>query len=367
MKLKEIIFRKIWSVLYDNKQTYLNDPDTRHILKRLYQFVFFKEPDYDRMWMQICRKTVGRKSHIWLRKNVIWYAAVLLPILVISSVFIYLKPDVNRLTKDVNTVVVDKAVRLTLADGKMIDIPRDKKGDLFVDEKVAIRCDTGAMLLYEMMGVKGDGLQYNKIEIPTGADYQLKLSDGSIVFLNSNSSLRYPIAFAGKERKVFLEGEGYFEVKGDSEHPFVVNVNGVEIRAVGTRFNINAYPERKGVETTLAEGKVLVGNGEHEVLLRPGQQAFCFSNEIEVKEVDCREYISWKDGLFIFNKMSLDDIMIQIERWYGLNVFFRNEALKNHTFTGMIDKNLPALETFQAIEKTVDVHFRIRGQTVVVE
>ena len=146
-----------------------------------------------------------------------------------------------------------------------------------------------------------------------------------------------------------------------------MEVNGTIVEAVGTIFNINAYPEKDGVEATLVSGKVNVENGQDRVSLIPGQQARCGMKNIEVCEVDTREYISWKNGMFIFNEMTLENIMVQMQRWYGLDVFFQNESAKSHAFKGLIDKHLSPQEVFRIIEKTANVRFEMKGNTVVIE
>ena len=221
--------------------------------------------------------------------------------------------------------------------------------------------------MYVVSGKEDEKLHYHTIEIPVGADYRLTLSDGTVVYLNSASKLTFPAAFVGDERRVFLEGEGYFEVESDKQHPFRVEVNGTIVEAVGTIFNINAYPEKDGVEATLVSGKVNVEIGQDRVSLIPGQQARCGMKNIEVCEVDTREYISWKNGMFIFNEMTLENIMVQMQRWYGLDVFFQNESAKSHAFKGMIDKHLSPQEVFRIIEKIANVRFEMKGNTVVIE
>lgn len=156
-------------------------------------------------------------------------------------------------------------------------------------------------------------------------------------------------------------------MESDKQHPFRVEVNGTIVEAVGTIFNINAYPEKDGVEATLVSGKVNVENGQDRVSLIPGQQARCGMKNIEVCEVDTREYISWKNGMFIFNEMTLENIMVQMQRWYGLDVFFQNESAKSHAFKGMIDKHLSPQEVFRIIEKIANVRFEMKGNTVVIE
>lgn len=365
--MKEL-FQQIWPFLQGENRNKVNSPQVRDVLEHLDQLAQVREPDYDQMWERVRKATTGKKERrIKFFQRV---AAVLLPVLILSSaVYFYhfestLPQEVAKVEKEIEDA---PAVRLTLADGKVIRVHKDSVINLLVDEEVAIRHKSQSVLSYEVKGAVSAQLEYHTLEMPVGSSYQLTLSDGSVVHLNSCSKLRYPVAFVGNERRVFLEGEGYFEVKSDKNHPFRVVAGEVEVEAVGTCFNINAYPEKKGVETTLVRGKVNVEDGNQKVGLLPGQQACCSEQKISVKEVDYRDFVGWKNGKFIFRKMSLENIMIQMERWYGLSVFFRNREAQQYTFTGMIDRNSSPEETFRIIEKTVDVHFRLNGKTVIVE
>ncbi len=365
--MKEL-FQQIWQLLQGENRNKADSPEVRDVLKRMARVTQVREPDYKQMWKEVRRATIGkRERHIKFFQGV---AAVLLPVLILSSaVYFYhskytSQPKVAKVEKEIEDA---SAVRLTLADGKVIRVHKDSVVNLVVHEDVAIRHKSNSALSYEVKGPVSAQLEYNTLEMPVGGSYQLTLSDGSVVYLNSCSKLKYPVAFVGNERRVFLEGEGYFEVKSDKNHPFRVVVANVEVEAVGTCFNINAYPEKKGVETTLVKGKVNVEDGNQKVGLLPGQQACCSEQKISVKEVNYRDFIGWKNGKFVFRKMSLENIMIQMERWYGLSVFFRNREAQAYTFTGMIDRNLSPEETFRTIEKTVDVRFRLNGKTVIVE
>ncbi len=342
--------------------------DEYRILTRMNELAETSEPDFERMWWGIRRRTVDRRS----RQIRFWrgVAAVVLPVLMGVSVLYVLREQVELVQESPDGKEIgyaDRSVRLILNDGQVLEIPKTSAGEVLNNGQVAVRQDSTEGMAYVLTDKDEKELIYHTIEIPVGADYRLTLSDGSIVYLNSSSKLTYPVAFVGNERKVFLEGEGYFEVRSDEDHPFRVEVGKTIVEAVGTVFNINAYPEKDGVEATLVRGKVNVESGRHQVMLEPGQQARCGKEQIEVHEVDTREYICWKNGMFIFNKMTLEDIMIQMQRWYGVHVFFQQEHLKEYVFTGMIDKHLPLQEVFRTIEKTADVQFYLKENTVVIK
>lgn len=361
------LFAKIWDILNGESQPDIGTEEDQ-LLRRMERIAATEEPDYRQMWVRVQRKTTGRRLR---RMNVRRVAVAVILLLSVAATAVYLYQEKTKMQP--RQVVAEKhghssgQISLTLSDGRKVNIPRDTVGFVVKSGQVAVRQDSLSGIAYVSSGQDRQQLQYHTLEIPAEADYRLTLCDGTVVYLNSSSKLTYPVAFVGNERRVFLEGEGYFEVKSDAGHPFQVEVNGTIVEAVGTAFNINAYPEKDGVEATLVRGKVNVENGRQRVVLSPGQQARCDDRNIEVCEVDCREYVSWKNGMFIFNRMTLEDIMLQMQRWYGLSVFFSSEAVKQYTFTGMIDKHLPAEETFRVIEKTVEVRFILKGKTVIIQ
>ena len=365
---RQEIFTKIWKFLWERTGRKELDSDEIWLLERMDRIAAIEEPDYDRMWERIRRKTICKNSpRVKLWRGV---AAVALPMAVICTAVYFFREKTQQPSGQFlveNQKETSSRISLTLGNGKVLKIPKDSVGEVLKTGQVAMHQDSLKGIVYVVSGKEDEKLHYHTIEIPVGADYRLTLSDGTVVYLNSASKLTFPAAFVGDERRVFLEGEGYFEVESDKQHPFRVEVNGTIVEAVGTIFNINAYPEKDGVEATLVSGKVNVENGQDRVSLIPGQQARCGMKNIEVCEVDTREYISWKNGMFIFNEMTLENIMVQMQRWYGLDVFFQNESAKSHAFKGMIDKHLSPQEVFRIIEKIANVRFEMKGNTVVIE
>ena len=217
----------------------------------------------------------------------------------------------------------------------------------------------------------GEEIVYNTMQIPVGGFYQLKLADGTKVWLNSLTQLRFPVTFAGEERKVYLTGEAYFEVARDSVHPFIVATDeGMEVKVYGTEFNVDTY--RKGtVKTTLVNGKVGIrvsATGE-EVRLSPNQMALFTkaTQSIQVENVDPYRAIAWKDGKFVFEDEPIEEIMERLSRWYDIKVFYANERIKKHTFTGIITRFADISDVLHLMEETAAVEFRIQGDTVTVK
>ncbi len=365
MAKNEELFQKTWKILYPDGDISpeKGDPEVRRVIDRMYKIAGAAEPDYNEIWVNVC----SRSRHRLPQKRLLRYTAVvILPLALFGSGFYFWATRQDQLTQTVQVLEQSKnAVRLTLASGDVLNLTNEKKRDLFVDETVEVQQED-RKIIYNKKDAVPATQNYDQLEVPVAADYCLQLSDGTLVFLNSDSKLKFPSIFAGKERRVFLEGEAYFDVAKDAEHPFRVEVKGMEVEALGTHFNINAYPEKKAIQTTLAEGKVSVTRGDQKVILSPGEQANCTDKELTVKKVDVREHISWKEGMFIFNRMPLEEIMLQIRRWYGLTVIFLDDEIKGYTFTGMIDKNLPAAEIFKVIEKVVDARFSVKDKNVTV-
>ena len=207
------------------------------------------------------------------------------------------------------------------------------------------------------------------LRIPRGGEYTLVLADSTVVFLNAESKLQYPARFEGKERKVYLSGEAYFDVKANPEQPFIVTAGEIDIQVYGTEFNVNAYPQAP-IRTTLVEGKVGVkrqDSGE-EVHLQPGQQAEYNAEEagIKVRKVDPYTYTAWKDGKFVFEEENIESILERLARWYDIDVFYANEAVKTQLFNGVITRFAEVEDVLHLIEQTATVHFEVKDHTVIV-
>lgn len=367
---QEVLFHKLWDMLASEgkEAEYLQDAEVREAIRRMGRIAEMPEGAYPLFWKEIRKKMQEQqpeKRHLWRR--VLRYAAIVLFPLLCAGVAWYLwqpgeKTPVPTLADYVRP---QHGILLTLGDGQTLDLREQKNGEVWQSGSVKIQKDSLLGISYETQKQKQTTVSFHILEIPVAADYQLRLSDGTVVYLNSETKLKYPEVFAGEERKVYLEGEAYFEVAEDPEHPFRVMVNDMEVEVLGTHFNVNAYPEQKGVATTLAQGKVRVKDRGREVVLVPGQQAVATPSGLEVREVDVQEYLSWKDGLFIFRRMPLAEIMIQVYRWYGVKSEFSDEALREITFTGVINKNLSAEDLFRVIGKVVDVRFTMEGDDCV--
>ncbi|MFA6944442.1 MAG: FecR family protein [Pedobacter sp.] len=267
----------------------------------------------------------------------------------------------------------DKAI-LTLGDGTKIILDDAQNGILANQGGNSILKAAEGELIYSFTNEGNnqpadgnpDHIIYNTIETPKGGKFQVKLPDGSKVWLNAASSLRFPTAFSGTKRKVELKGEAYFEVAPDASKIFEVNTRNQVVQVLGTHFNINAYSDEPTVNTTLLEGSVRVSDLRTNIsqMLKPGEQAK-LSESIEVVNMkNTSEAVAWKEGYFQFDEADIETVMRQIERWYDVSIVYEGE-IRNYRFGGEIERSLSLLQVLKILEKT-KVHFRLEGREVIV-
>ena len=259
---------------------------------------------------------------------------------------------------------------LKLYNGKTVVLDSTMKSSLIAHEaNVRIEMDSNHLLRYsshDSIEMANDN-KNNELIIPKGGEYQVVLADGTKVWLNSASRLIYPQSFMGKERRVVLSGEAFFDVTHDAERPFVVETSRMNVKVLGTRFNVNDYDDNEEVSTTLVNGSVEIISGDQQAFrLVPGEQAYGKENELEKREVNVRLYTSWIDGKFLFNNTELEEIAKQISRWYDVEIFFSSESVKKVRLTGAIVKFKPLEDLVRMIESTSQVRFSVKGRTIVI-
>jgi transmembrane sensor len=300
-------------------------------------------------------------------------AAVILLVLGASCFFWFKRSDTPLAANKTRAPVLktdvapggNKAI-LTLSDGSTISLEDAGNGTLAQQGNARVVKLSNGELAYRASGKAAREVLYNTMSTPRGGQFRLTLPDGTQVWLNASSSITYPTAFTGKDRKVEMKGEAYFEVARRPDQPFKVLVKGMEVYEIGTHFNINAYDDESEARTTLLEGSVKITKGTSSMLLQPGQQASCGPDDLVslVKDADVEESVAWKEGLFSFDGADLPSIMRQLARWYDLEVYYEGEVPKRH-FTGKVFRNLPLSETLKILELS-HVHFRIEGNRLTV-
>ncbi|RFS18781.1 FecR family protein [Chitinophaga silvatica] len=261
----------------------------------------------------------------------------------------------------------DKAL-LQLADGSTITLDSANKGELTIQGNARIVKNAEGVLTYE--STNNQAPVYNKIVTPKGGQYTITLPDGTKVWLNAASSLRYPTAFTGNERTVELSGEAYFEVAQNANQHFRVNTNvsghlPMNIEVLGTEFNIQAYADEPALTTSLVSGKVSVNTNNQAVVLQPGKQALLTKNaDIKVQQANMEATIAWKMGFIYMEDTNFEEIMRQISRWYDVDVIFEGKTDKQ--FNGKIPRDTKLSTVLKALESTGWVQFKVVGKTVTV-
>lgn len=291
-----------------------------------------------------------------------------------AGAYLYFTPDsqqsiatVQPKQNDIPAPLDNKAV-LTLADGTKIRIDSSGNGTLATQGNMQIIKKANGEISYS--GTSTGKIGYNTINVPRGSkSLRLLLGDGSQVWINVGSSLTFPTAFTGKERKVRITGEAYFEVAQNTSMPFLVQHNDVSVSVLGTHFNVNTYEDEVAEKITLLEGSVRVNKSSHSQLLKPGQQASISNKgfkEINViNNVDLDEVMAWKEGKFIFGeKTDISAIMREISRWYNVDIEYQGKI--NQNFWGSISKDVNVSQVLKVLEATGSVKFKVEDNKIIV-
>lgn len=325
-------------------------------------------------WQKFKTTARERKRRVYVRRILTYAAVIVLPLAVVAG-FLFLNRE-----KDTLSIASERVVKITPGGPRAVLITADQtvhelngvqgQREIEVEKGVVIK-QGGANLEYDSLvaSVQEVALAMNTLRVPRGGEFRLKLSDGTNVYLNSASELKYPVRFDEKERRVYLSGEAYFEVTKDSNRPFYVITEEVQVRVYGTEFNVNTHQPGK-VHTVLVDGKVGIKKRgmTGEITMKPGELASFDRNAgtFEVKEVDVRQYVVWKDGYFTFENESLEQILNTLSLWYDVDVFFQSESAKQLVFTGYMKRYNDISEILNAITEVVGVNFTINGKTIIV-
>jgi transmembrane sensor len=258
----------------------------------------------------------------------------------------------------------NKAV-LTLVDGSIIDLDSAQNGTLATQGNIKVIKGEDGQLFYYVDQENSTAVGYNTISTPRGGKYEIVLSDGTRVWLNAASSLKFPASFTGKIREVVLTGEGYFEVAKNAMMPFQVKVDHMTVEVLGTHFNVNAYSEEPDIETTLLEGSIKIKKAGKVQILSPGEQAKFTSSGIFLnKNADLQQVMAWKEGFFLFDNTDIYTLMRQVARWYDVEVNFEGK-IAVEGFTGKISRNVP-LSKFLKVLELNEMHIKTEGKKITI-
>lgn len=306
---------------------------------------------------------ISRKTSLWPKYAA---AAILLMVLSFGAILVLKQQTAGSMItyKDDVPAGGNNAI-LTLADGRRIRLNEAANGALVEKTGLSITKTAGGQLIYKVSGatvLTG----FNTINTPRGGQYQVVLPDGTKIWLNAASELKFPTSFANKElREVELRGEAYFEVAHLVKQPFIVKTAQQAIKVLGTHFNISSYADDMNTKTTLLTGSVSVESGSNLVTLKPGQQSVKTTSGFKVRNIDTEAAVAWKNGYFLFNDESLTNIMKEISRWYDVEVVFTGETGNQH-FDGCVSRFKNISEILRKFELTDNVHFRIEGRRITV-
>lgn len=258
---------------------------------------------------------------------------------------------------------------LVLDDGRKVFLKEEEEGVISEDKEITVTGEKDRLVYTSSEGENVDGIRFNELEVPRGGEYKVKLADGTLVYLNSATRMKYPVKFDEKERKVYLSGEAYFEVTKDPERPFFVEMEGVEVRVYGTSFNVNTY-QKESIQAVLVKGSIgvkVLASGMESVI-KPGQMAeFKQGNtKVDVKEVNVAVYTDWKDGIFRFENQRLEDILTVLSNWYDVDVFYQTATVKELHFSGYMERYKDVRVILEAITLSTGVTFSIQGKTIIV-
>lgn len=293
----------------------------------------------------------------YLRRS--WWAAAAGLLLTGSSTWLLTRPRYEVVAPLADKAPGSHKAVLTLADGSTVAL--DSSGQQVIGQQQTTIRQSGGQLQYSVQS-PGAVASYNTLTTPRGGQFQVILPDGTVVWLNTASALRYPTAFSGTDRTVELQGEAYFEVAANATQPFRVKTAAQEVHVLGTSFNINAYTDEANTVTTLVSGRVKVNTPGKDagVMLEPGQQAVAThsgSQQLSVTRTFAPDVIAWKNGLFLFDNADLATVMRCLERWYDIDVKY--EAKPDIHYTGQIARNQPLSKVIHMLEQTGQARFRL--------
>lgn len=359
-----------WLAENEKNQAWKDQLNSEYISRLLASYEFY-EADmenslavfHDQHFNEVPVVTIRRKNWIFGWRAA---AAVVLPLVVAG---IWFSINRHRATGPGATASVDvrpgrNTATLTLSNGNRVILDTGMTGQVLQKGSILARYEDGKVA-YD--ATKPGAVEYNTLTTSRGGQYQLVLPDGTKVWLNAASSIRYPTAFTGKERHVELMGEAYFEVMGKKDQPFVVAVDGMDVKVLGTEFDIMAYGEEANKKTTLVQGAVKVESGNMQQLLKPEEQAIVGKDGgmSVASHVDVESVAAWKQGFFQFNHIDITTMMREIARWYDVDAIYRRDDLSGE-YSGRVSRKLNLSELISLLEGNGVGHFKIEGRKLIV-
>ena len=366
-RLNELLEDPEWARLKQDLE------DDRFIMGRFKEYEKYDKIADFSCFLKRIRKHKKRRVLTASVRRTIYVAASLLVFVMAGGVWwsertVMISPEEGREIV-IETTIDRNSVRLILGDNRMIPLTH-KNEAIMLGMRGILHSEGLRTLNYKY--VKSDSLEnvseYHTLIVPKGERQKVIFSDSSWVILNAQSTMKYPVAFRGEERKVYVEGEAYFEVTRDEEHPFIVSVKNFDVRVLGTSFNVMSYDDEFASSVTLLSGKVETTSGRDTVRLLPGEQVSITSdNRMTVQKTDINVVVSWMDGKFGFSNERLDVIMRKICRWYDVEVLYAVPGIRERRFTGAPANNMPLKELLEALSTTTNLQFSLQDGVITIK
>lgn len=353
-----------WLDIPSNKKLFERICKRERIVESSLQFDLYNR---NAAWERFEKRIYGKTRIV--RWKWISIAACFLPLLIGIGLLYRAKNEkvISAGGERMITPAVSRA-RMQLPTGETIGLDNDTISSFhFLTGEM--KRDSSGMLVFSPASATSEKTGYYQVTTPRGSEFKMVLADGTTVWMNAGSSLRFPQFFTGKCREVYVRGELYFEVARDDENPFVVSMEGgYKVKVLGTEFNIRSY-DGEQCRTTLIRGKVSIENDSVQTILLPGQQAIQRKGQqcVEVEEVNVSEVVAWRRGVFLFDNTRLEDIMEELGRWYDVEVFFENQAIRDERFSVDIRRYSTIEEVLQLIESTNTVKMVVKERAVFVK
>ena len=327
--------------------------------------------DLQKSWQRLDSSLAGRPRKGW---RLFWtvglvVAASVALLLMFVSPFTRQVEQPGTLVSQVGITPGGVKAILQSEDGKMIDLTSSTSSRIVTSDGLVLVNDSLKGLRFDQSKLENQPMKYHTLAVPVGGEYHFTLADGTRVWVNSASEVRFPNCFSGGKREIYVKGEVYLEVARDEKHPFVVHAGENEVRVLGTRFNLTAYPDEQKVSTTLVEGSVEFRNNQSSIRLKPGEQSVLDqeTNNLEKQKVEVSIYTSWVSGTYEYERMPLSDITRQLSRWYDVQFVYETTEFSNHPFTGVVKRDQSLEEVLSIIEKTTNIKFKISGRTIIIK
>lgn len=351
-----------WLAVSENNSLYKRLTNKELLLKKRFEY---DEYNVEKAWQAMDKRISPR---INFKRWISYAAAVLVPLVLFYTVYqLSHIPEVNDSHLSETIQPGEKKAVLILSDGQQVELSAADTTLQMIGSGTSIAIDSLGAVYQDSNSVFANK-RYNTVKTARGMEYNLTLADGTKVWINSESSLRYPENFAGNTREVYATGEVFLEVAKNEEKPFFVHFNNKKVEVLGTAFNVRTYTNEKVDIVTLVEGSIALSTGTQKVLMKPDKQAIVDAqNQLQLLDVDASLYAAWKEGRFVYKNTPLDRIVTDLARWYDCQIFYQNPDMKNERFSLNTNRQEDINQILEALALTQTVQFKVKGKNIVIQ